>query len=317
MGTGGSVTGISRRLKELDPNIKIIGVDPPGSVLSPLDKQVPSAPGGQVIEGTGYDFHPRVYDFSAVDDWVSGPDAESFVMARRLLKEEGMMAGGSSGQAMHGAIEYIKKHKIPKGKRVVVILPDNIRNYMTKHLNADWMYERGYMTEKDCADSYLCDLIENKDWGQDKTVADLPLHKAQFLKITDTCQHAMDLIKSSGFDQFPVKDENNVTIGVLTDKHLLTRLSKSQVTLTDSIKRVIVKDMRQVSKTVKLNELARVLSRNSFVLVEDQYFVTISDVLEKICPPKNQPSSSSSYAWLAAGMVMGAGLATLISKLNK
>jgi cystathionine beta-synthase len=75
-------------------------------------------------------------------------------MARRLMKEEGLLCGGSSGFAMYGAIEYIKKNKIGKDKRVVVILPDNIRNYMTKHLNADWMYEKGYMTEKECAENY-------------------------------------------------------------------------------------------------------------------------------------------------------------------
>lgn len=99
-------------------------------------------------------------------------------MARRLMKEEGLMVGGSSGQAFWGALEYIKKHKIGKGKRVVVILPDNIRNYLTKHLSADWMYERGYIGEKDCADNYICDLIPNKDWGQDLKVKNLPLHEA-------------------------------------------------------------------------------------------------------------------------------------------
>ena len=78
---------------------------------------------------------------------MKGPDKEGFIMARRLMREEGLLCGGSSGTAMHGAIEYIKQSKIGKGKRVVVLLPDNIRNYMTKHLNADWMYERGYMTE--------------------------------------------------------------------------------------------------------------------------------------------------------------------------
>ena len=73
-------------------------------------------------------------------------------MARRLMKEEGLMCGGSSGFAMYGALKWIKDNNIGIGKRVVVILPDNIRNYMTKHLNADWMYERGYMSEKECAD---------------------------------------------------------------------------------------------------------------------------------------------------------------------
>ena len=97
MGTGGTLTGISRYLKQKNPNIKIIGVDPPGSSLSGPENFVPSAPGGQVIEGTGYDFIPRVYDRTGADIFWSGPDKESFVMARRLMKEEGLMCGGSSG----------------------------------------------------------------------------------------------------------------------------------------------------------------------------------------------------------------------------
>lgn len=161
MGTGGTITGISRKLKELDANIKIVGVDPPGSSLSGLEEGMTPAKGGQVVEGTGYDFIPRVYDRTGADDFMPGPDKESFIMARRLLKEEGLMCGGSSGQAMHAAIEYIKKNKIGKGKRVVVVLPDNIRNYMTKHLNVDWMYERDYITEQECADLNKTDLVPN------------------------------------------------------------------------------------------------------------------------------------------------------------
>lgn len=154
MGTGGTITGISRRIRELNPNVKIIGVDPPGSIMSGSKYYVPSAPGGQVIEGTGYDFIPRVYDMDGPDDFISGPDKESFIMARRMMAEEGLMVGGSSGQAMYGALQYIKEQKIGKGKRVVVLCADNIRNYMTKHLNTDWMCERGYIDEKTCTDKY-------------------------------------------------------------------------------------------------------------------------------------------------------------------
>jgi len=104
------------------------------------------------------------------DEWMKAADKESFIMARRLLREEGLMCGGSSGSAMYCAIDYIKQHKIGKGKRCVVLLPDNIRNYMTKHLNMDWMYERGYVTEEQCANAFVSDLVPNTDWGQDITV---------------------------------------------------------------------------------------------------------------------------------------------------
>lgn len=250
-------------------------------------------------------------------------------MARRLMREEGLLCGGSSGFAMWGALKYIKEHNIGKDKRCVVILPDNIRNYMTKHLNSDWMYERGYITEKECAESYKPTLIEDLDWGQDLKVADLPLHEAVFISNTTTCQEALDRIRSTGFDQFPVKDANGNTVGVLTDKNLLARLSKRQSLPTDTIMRAVSKELRQVSKSTSLNELSRVLTRNSFVLVEDKYFLSLIDVLNMIVPPavkevvkeepvvvvtpkaheevkaKKESNAVCNTLWLAAGALIG------------
>lgn len=115
-----------------------------------------------------------------VDDWLKGPDDESFVYARRLMREEGLLCGGSSGTALWGALKYIEDNNIGEGKRCVVLLPDNIRNYLSKHLNADWMYEKGFIDEKECAKLNTSDLIPNKDWGQDQKVSDLTLPKAIF-----------------------------------------------------------------------------------------------------------------------------------------
>ena len=167
-GTGGTLTGISRKLKEKDPNIKIIAIDPEGSILAqPESLNGPGPKGGQQIEGIGYDFIPRVLDRTLTDFWMKGPDKESYLMARRLMREEGLMCGGSSGTAMWAAVKYIKENNIGKGKRCVVLCPDNIRNYMTKHLNDDWMYERGYITEEQCAKNAVSDLVPSRDWGQD------------------------------------------------------------------------------------------------------------------------------------------------------
>lgn len=202
-GTGGTVTGIARKLKELDKNIKIIAIDPNGSVLQPdeeINKQNPAAPGGQVIEGVGYDFIPRCFDRSVVDEWIKAEDKASFIMARRLMAEEGLFCGGSSGFAMHYAVEYIKKHNIGKDKRCVVLLPDNIRNYITKHLNADWMYERGYITEQQCSDIYKLKLIPDTDWGQKLTVGDLALPEAEFISVNATCQEAITRMLETGVD---------------------------------------------------------------------------------------------------------------------
>lgn len=121
-------------------------------------------------------------------------------MARRLMREEGFMCGGSSGTAMDAAVKYIKANNIGKDKTVVVLLPDNIRNYMTKHLNNDWMYERGYITEEQCAELALPKYVDNLDWGQDLKVANLKKHEAVFIKNTTTCAEAIEMSREKGFD---------------------------------------------------------------------------------------------------------------------
>jgi cystathionine beta-synthase len=102
------------------------------------------------VEGIGYDFIPRVLDRQFTDKWYKVDDNESFYYARRLIKEEGMLVGGSSGTALAGAMKCIKDLGIGAGKRVVVLLPDSVRNYMTKFLNNDWMYENNFITEQEC-----------------------------------------------------------------------------------------------------------------------------------------------------------------------
>lgn len=102
------------------------------------------------VEGIGYDFIPRVLDRQYVDKWVKVGDDDAFRYARRLIAEEGMFVGGSSGTAMAAAVKVIKELNIGEGKRVVVLLPDSIRNYMTKFINNDWMYENGFITEDQC-----------------------------------------------------------------------------------------------------------------------------------------------------------------------
>ena len=140
-GTGGTITGIARYLKEKNPDILIVGVDPEGSILGGREPGPPYQ-----VEGIGYDFIPEVLDLSIVDDWIYSNDKDSFLMARRLIREEGLLVGGSSGAAVWGTLEAIKKH--PDVKKVLVILPDSIRNYLTKFVSDDWMREHGFLDEE-------------------------------------------------------------------------------------------------------------------------------------------------------------------------
>jgi len=137
VGTGGTITGIAKRLKEEMPAIKIIGADPEGSILGGGDKV-----SSYLVEGIGYDFIPDVLDNSLIDEYIKTKDEESFIMARRLIKEEGLLCGGSCGATMVAALKAASKLK--NGQNCLVILADGIRNYMTKFPNDSWMEENGF-----------------------------------------------------------------------------------------------------------------------------------------------------------------------------
>ncbi|MDP3558971.1 MAG: pyridoxal-phosphate dependent enzyme [Legionellaceae bacterium] len=136
VGTGGTISGTAKRLKEYNPNIQIIGVDPVGSILG----------GGQdikpyLVEGIGYDFIPGVLNNQLIDKYIKTEDGPSFQMARRLIREEGLLVGGSSGAALWATLQVAKT--LQKGQKCLVILPDSIRNYLSKFASDTWMQEQG------------------------------------------------------------------------------------------------------------------------------------------------------------------------------
>lgn len=139
VGTGGTLTGVGAYLKQRDPGIRIVGADPEGSILSG------DTPGAWQVEGIGEDFLPDTFDASLVDDWVRVSDADSFAMARRLARQEGILAGGSSGTALHAAV--VTARRMRGGSTVVVLLPDTGRNYLTKLHSDEWMAAQGYEVE--------------------------------------------------------------------------------------------------------------------------------------------------------------------------
>lgn len=191
-GTGGTIAGIAKKLKDLLPNIIVVGVDPVGSILAVAgknrilnvdDDQNPPEKSYHV-EGIGYDFIPKVLSGvtmpdgtdvnqgardDLIDFWVKTEDQESFIMARRLIREEGLLCGGSSGSAVVGALIAAKKLK--KGQRCVVLLPDSVRNYMTKFVSDDWMESNAFASDVYQADTsfptpHLNDLSCADTWQQ-------------------------------------------------------------------------------------------------------------------------------------------------------
>ncbi|MBC6415838.1 MAG: pyridoxal-phosphate dependent enzyme [Bdellovibrionales bacterium] len=137
VGTGGTLTGVAKKIKENCPHCKIVGVDPVGSILAGKEDIKPYE-----VEGIGYDFIPQVLDSSLVDEWVKTTDKEAFLFARKLILEEGLLCGGSSGSVMFATLKVASQLK--KGQNCVVLLPDGVRNYISKFLKENWMKEKGF-----------------------------------------------------------------------------------------------------------------------------------------------------------------------------
>lgn len=138
VGTGGTITGLSKRLKKYNPDIQIIGVDPFGSILGGGDDVKP-----YLVEGIGYDFFPSVLENDCIDHYIKTQDKDAFLMARRLMREEGLLVGGSSGAAMWAALQAARS--LRSDQTCLVILPDSIRNYLSKFVSDEWMKQQGLL----------------------------------------------------------------------------------------------------------------------------------------------------------------------------
>ncbi|CAG8548383.1 943_t:CDS:2 [Funneliformis mosseae] len=267
-GTGGTITGIAMKLKERCPTVKIIGVDPYGSILAqPEDSNLSVAP--YLVEGIGYDFVPDALNRTLVDDWIKTNDKDSFIYARRLIREEGILCGGSSGSAMFAAIQVAKSLK--KGQRVVVILPDSVRNYMTKFLNDDWMKEHGFVDETIKKE----EETKIQQWGG-ATIKDLNLKVAITIDSQATCREAIEILEQNEFDQLPVTSSpNKKLVGLVTLGNLLARISRGRATPDSPVNDVMFKFIRaknfeEFTTDIPLEKLTRFFEKHSSAVVTER-----------------------------------------------
>lgn len=256
-GTGGTIAGTAKRLKELIPDLIVCGVDPKGSILAQpecLNDEMRLQ--SYQVEGIGYDFIPEVCDRSLIDFWVKTEDKESFLMARRMIKQEGLLCGGSSGAAMAGALKAIRQKKLGKGKRCVVLLADSVRNYMTKFLSESWMVENNYIEST----KYM------GLWWSDKKVTELQLNAPVILKPTVTNQVAIEIMKKMGIDQVPVVTEGHV-LGVVTMGNLTSKLLTAKIGPDSLVNECLFTGHKIVGISSTLGELATIFDTHHFALI--------------------------------------------------
>jgi cystathionine beta-synthase len=263
-GTGGTITGIARKLKERLPDLIVVGVDPKGSILAEPDSlNDDGRDEGYQVEGVGYDFVPTVLDRSIVDRWVKVGDEEALITARRMIREEGLLCGGSSGSAMAAALRAAQD--LGADKRCLVLLPDSIRNYLTKFVSDDWMWSHGIVdTERK-----IGTLDSGRYTGEwlAKPVGSLPLATPFTVQPDVSVKAAIDILAGEGFDQLPVVDVEGNVLGVVTEGNLVAKLAAGRVKATDAVSGAMFKQFHKVDPSAPLSELVRIFDNDHFALV--------------------------------------------------
>jgi cystathionine beta-synthase len=248
-GTGGTLTGVARVMRRELPHVRIVGVDPEGSILAG-----PAEVKSYKVEGIGYDFIPDVLDRSLVDEWIKTNDRDSFRMARRLIRQEGLLVGGSSGSAVWAACDLAKRMK--PGARIVVILPDSIRNYLTKFVSDHWMRQHGFL-ESDYELGTIGDVLR-------------AMHQPTIVSVTvtDRVSKAMERFKRDGISQIPVLDQG-VLAGILTESDLLQHLVAGRANQDTTVAEVMERRVSTVPMHASAAELPHIFERGEVALVVD------------------------------------------------
>lgn len=272
VGTGGTISGIAKYLKEKNPNIKIIGIDTYGSVFKKYketgifdkDEIYP-----YITEGIGEDFLPKNVDFSLIDHFEKVSDKDAALMTREVALKEGIFAGNSTGSAVAGVLQL--KHMFNKGDVVVVIFPDHGSRYMAKMYNEDWLRERGFLKDEKL------------------TARDIIKKKARQEIITIDCEktvlEAINVIKSLNISQIPVTQKGMV-IGKITESDILDALLENPALKSHPIQSITTAPFPFVDVNTSIDRISAMINKDNIaVLVEDQgeiEIITQYDIINAI-----------------------------------
>lgn len=248
-GTGGTLSGIARKLKEKVPGILIVGVDPVGSILAG-----PGPIHSYKVEGIGYDFIPDVLDLGLVDEWIKSEDRPSFLMSRRLIRKEGLLCGGSSGAAVWAAIQIAKK--LGPGKRIVTILPDGVRNYMTKMMDDAWMRQNAF-AESPWETEAVGDVLRA-----------LPPRELLTASSSDAVGSVVRRMKEAGVSQIPVLDDGRL-IGILTESDVLGKIVEGRATPESRVAEVMFRRVHTLLESDDAGRLTELFAQGLVAVVVD------------------------------------------------
>ncbi|MBA2284499.1 MAG: pyridoxal-phosphate dependent enzyme, partial [Ktedonobacteraceae bacterium] len=270
IGTGGTISGTARFLKEQNPAIKIIGADPPGSVYSG------DTPGPYKVEGIGMELVPHNYDASLVDEVIRIDDRSSFYWARRLAREEGILTGGSAGTALAAALLYSRR--LTPNDVVVVLLPDTGRGYLSKQFNDTWMRENDMLVQAETEQPTVRDVLTYRRTH----VRSMPLVVS--VAPSDSVADAVELLRRYGISQTPVMEHGQM-VGSLTEDLLLRRLASGEPLTSSSVGDIQGPPFVQLGADVPAREAFTIFSSGqpaAAVMSDDtlEGIVTKSDLLE-------------------------------------
>jgi len=252
MGTGGTISGCGLYLKEKNPKIKIIGVDPEGSIYYDLfkyNRRVEAQP--YKIEGIGEDFIPGTINLGIIDDVIRVADRESFLMTRRLLAEEGIFAGISSGAAVVGALRYARRLRLPR--QILVILPDSGNRYVSKVWNDAWMRDAGFL---ESPRARVADLLKVTP----------PSGAIITARLGEPIDHVIGKMKEHGISQLPVI-HNCELIGMIAENDLVQPLLEGRKRPTEPIDDLVQQAYKAVSLADPIDVLPEIFSGGNTALV--------------------------------------------------